>query len=244
MHTLVSLSGQCETVPDIFRTALVRLGGNRWALRVLYYPWRVLPYPLRRLVTAGSIRLTLWVKRVLKVDSQDALTTMNQLGTLSFWGVPEIAVADYRLVIEGEVEQDLSLSLEQLQSLPAVTREVRLDCVGGFRNNSIMEGVSLQALLDISGVGPGARRAVFHCADGYYSSLELNELLDREAFLAYGINGQKIPKFGYPLRLVAPGKYGYQWAKWVRRIELVPDQRKGHWARLGLPDRGDVGDIW
>ncbi len=231
-------------MPDFFRTALVRAGGNRWSLRVCYYPWRALPYPLRRLVTAGYILLSLGFKKMLKVDSQDALTAMDRLGTLSFWGVPEIAVEDYRLVIEGEVEVDLSLSLEQLQSLPGVTRQVRLDCVGGFRNNSIMTGVALQTLLDISGVGSDARRAVFHCADGYYSSLELNELLDREAFLAYGINDQKIPKFGYPLRLVAPGKYGYQWAKWVRRIELVPDHRKGHWARLGLPDRGDVGDIW
>ncbi len=231
-------------MPDIFRTALVRVGGNRWGLRACYYPWRALPYPLRRLVTAGYILLSLWLKRMLKVESQDALTAMDQLGTLSFWGVPEITVENYRLVIDGEVELALSLSLDQLQSLPAITRQVRQDCVGGFRNNSVMEGVSLQTLLDISGVGPDARRAVFHCADGYYSSLELSELLDREAFLAYGINDQKIPKFGYPLRLVAPGKYGYHWAMWVQRIELVPDQRKGHWARLGLPDRGDVGDIW
>ena len=223
---------------------MVRAGGNRWSLRVCYYPWRALPYPLRRLVTAGYILLSLGVKRMLKVDSQDALTAMDQLGTLSFWGVPEIAVENYRLVIEGEVELALTLSLDQLQSLPAITRQVRQDCVGGFRNNPVMEGVSLQTLLDISGVGPDARRAVFHCADGYYSTLELSELLDLEAFLAYEINHQKIPQFGYPLRLVAPGKYGYQWAKWVRRIELVPDQRKGHWARLGLPDRGDVGDIW
>ena len=223
---------------------MVKAGGNRWSLRACYYPWRVLPYPLRRAVTAGYILLSLGVKRILKVDAQDALTPMDQLGNLSFWGVPEIAVENYRLAIEGEVELALSLSLEQLQSLPTVTRQVRQDCVGGFRNNSMMEGVALQTLLDISGVGPDARRAVFHCADGYYSSLELSELLDREAFLAYSINRQKLPQFGYPLRLVAPGKYGYQWAKWVRRIELISDQRKGHWARLGLPDRGDLGDIW
>jgi hypothetical protein len=47
-----------------------------------------------------------------------------------------------------------------------------------------------------------------------------------------------------PLRLAIPGKYGYQWAKWVVRIELVADDRKGHWAKLGLPDRGDICDAW
>ena len=107
-----------------------------------------------------------------------------------------------------------------------------------------MEGVLLEVLLGRSGIKPEARRAVFHCADGYYTSLDLQELLEREAFLAYRVNDQEIPKFGYPLRLAIPGKYGYQWAKWVVKIELVADRRKGYWPGLGLPDRGDIGDIW
>ena len=69
-------------------------------------------------------------------------------------------------------------------------------------------------------------------------------LLERDAFLAYSVNGEAVPKLGYPLRLAIPGKYGYQWAKWVVRIELVSDDRMGHWAKLGLPDRGDIGDAW
>ena len=47
-----------------------------------------------------------------------------------------------------------------------------------------------------------------------------------------------------PLLLAIPGKCGYQWVKWVVRIELVTDDRKGHWAKLGLPDSGDIGDAW
>ena len=69
-------------------------------------------------------------------------------------------------------------------------------------------------------------------------------LLERDAFLAYSVNGEAVPKLGYPLRLAIPGSYGYQWAKWVVRIELVSDDRMGHWAKLGLPDRGDIGDAW
>ena len=72
----------------------------------------------------------------------------------------------------------------------------------------------------------------------------MSDILEKDPFLAYAINGQEAPKFGFPLRLAIPGKYGYQWAKWVVRVELVTDQRKGYWAQLGLPDRGDVGDVW
>ena len=48
---------------------------------------------------------------------------------------------------------------------------------------------------------------------------------------------------GYPLRLVAPGKYGYKWAKWVEGIEFVTGSPKGYWESRGLPNRAQVGDI-
>jgi DMSO/TMAO reductase YedYZ molybdopterin-dependent catalytic subunit len=227
-----------------FRTVIVKAGSNRRSLRILYYIWVAFPCPLRRGVTALFIMGVLLMKKLLQVDNQNSLTPMDKLGTLSFWGVPDVPLETYRLEVEGAVEQPLSFSFEEIRAMPSVTRQVRQDCVGGFRNNSIMEGAPLQAVLERSGIAPEAQRAVFHCADGYYSSLDLKELLDREAFLAYKVNDQEIPKFGYPLRLAIPGKYGHQWAKWVTRIELATDKRKEYWARLGLPDRGNLGDIW
>ena len=227
-----------------FRLFVVKVGSSRRGLRSLYSIWRAVPYPLRRVGTALFILYTLGMKKLFKVDANNALTPADELGNLSFWGVPDIDLVTYRLQIGGSVEQPISLSFNDLSRLPSITREVRMDCVGGFRNNTVMEGVPLKALLDGAGVMPGVQRVVFHCADGYYSSLELQELIQREAFLVYSMNGEGIPKFGFPLRLAIPGKYGYQWAKWVVRIELVTDQRKGHWAALGLPDRGDLGDVW
>jgi DMSO/TMAO reductase YedYZ molybdopterin-dependent catalytic subunit len=80
-----------------------------------------------------------------------------------------------------------------------------------------------------------------HCFDDYYVSLEIKDLRDREAFLASTTNGEELPKFGFPLRLAMPRKYGYQWAKWVHRLEVVTDDRKGCWANLGLSDPGGCG---
>ena len=206
--------------------------------------WLAIPYRPRRLVTHWFIRFTLWEKRLLKVDQQDELTPMKDLGSLAYWGVPDLDTVEFRLSVDGAVERPLSLSLEQLRAMPTMERRVRMDCVGGFRNNSVMAGAVVASVLEQAGPGHDAHRVVFHCADGYYVSLDIQDLRDKEAFLAYSINGEELLRFGFPLRLAVPGKHGYQWAKWVVRLELVTDERKGYWAGLGLPDRGDVGDVW
>ena len=227
-----------------FRTLVIRVGGNRTLLRLLYLIWRAFPYRPHRLVTALFIKIVLFQKRLFRVDNQNEITPLQLLGSLPFWGVPQVDTGRYRLDITGTVAREASFSFAQILQLPSSERQVRMDCVGGFRNNSFMKGTPLGPLLDLAGPRPETRRVVFHCADGYFSSIDLAVLLEREAFLAYSVNGEAVPKLGYPLRLAIPGKYGYQWAKWVVRIELVADDRKGHWAELGLPGRGNTGDVW
>jgi DMSO/TMAO reductase YedYZ molybdopterin-dependent catalytic subunit len=227
-----------------YRKALIAAGGNTTVLRAMAFLWKAIPYKPRRGVTALFIKTVLLEKRLLKIDEQNEITPIEDLGSLAYWGIPKVDLASFLLTIDGAVERPLSLSWPDLTALPLIERQVRMDCVGGFRNNSIMAGVAVQHILDQAGVDPQARRVVFHCLDGYFASLELKDLRESEAFLAHTTNEETLPKFGYPLRLAMPGKYGYQRAKWVHRLEVVTDGRKGYWAELGLSDRGDVGDIW
>ena len=217
---------------------------KRITLRLSHYTFIILPYPLRRVATAAFILAVLAVKRLTGVERRNELTPLEEVGTLSFWGAPKVDVNSFTLTIDGAVGQPLALRYDQLLELPAVEREVRMDCVGGFRNNTVMKGVPLTHLFDLTEVHDTARRAVFHCADGYRESIPLVELLKHEAFLVYSVNGAHVEKLGYPLRLAIPGKYGYKWAKWVQRVEFVADERKGHWEARGLPDRANVGGIW
>jgi len=215
---------------------------KRGVLRIGHAIYMAVPSPLRRHVASGYIAVTLVLKRVLRVEEQTELTPLADAGTLSFWGVPEIDIVTFRLAIEGAVERPRSFDYAELVALPSVDELVRMDCVGGFRNNMNMSGVRLDTLLDIVGLAPGAQRAVFHCADNYFESIPLADLGDHDAFLAYSVNGSAVPHLGYPLRLAIPGKYGYKWPKWVTSIEIVADDRKGYWPERGLPDRGNVGD--
>ncbi len=119
-----------------------------------------------------------------------------------------------------------------------------MDCVGGFRNNATMKGVALARMFETAQVSQNAVAAAFRCADGYQTTHLIADLLDNDAFLAYELNGLRINRFGHPLRLVAPGAYGYKWTKWIVQIDLLRDFPKGYWETKGLPKRGRVGEVW
>ena len=217
---------------------------KRATLRLSYYAFIILPYPLRRVATVLFILTARAMKKLTGVEDQNELTPLDEVGTLSFWGVPRVDAHSATLTIDGEVERPMELRYDELLGLPAVERTVRMDCVSRFRNNTVMKGVSVAHLFDLAEVRRSARRAVFHCADGYIESIPVPDLIQYDAFLAYSVNGEGVDRLGHPLRLAIPGKYGYKWAKWVKRVELVDDDRKGYWESRGLPDRANVGNIW
>ncbi len=222
---------------------LTSLLTNRILLKAIWAPWIILPYPVRKRVTTDGIRSLLYLKRVMGIYRQADLTPPKKIFTLSFWGVPRLDPELFSLTVDGHVAHPLSLSFDDLKSYPVVDRQVTLDCVGGLRNIMTMRGVSLASLLESAEPMPDADTAVFHCADGYFTTHPLADLAETEAFLAYKINGQDTPVHGFPLRLVSPNKYGYKWAKWVVRVELASGSPLGYWEQRGLPDRAWVGDI-
>lgn len=163
---------------------------KRAILKLLYYVFIVLPYPLRRVASAGFIVAVLAMKKLVGVEKRNDPTPLDEVGTNSFWGVPKLDVSLFTLSINGLVESPLTLPFEQILELPAVERQVRMDCVGGFRNNTVMKGLPLSHLWELVRVREGAQRAVFYCADGYYESIPLAELRQHQAFLVYQVNGQ------------------------------------------------------
>ena len=137
----------------------------------------------------------------------------------------DIDVDEYRLVVrlvvDGLVENPLRLGYEDILARPSVSEVVLLICPGFFADNAQWTGTPLAGILEDARVKPEAKQVSFHGADGYRSYLSLEEAMDEGVFPAYKVNGQALPgEHGYPLRLVARGKYGSRWVKWLVRIEV------------------------
>jgi DMSO/TMAO reductase YedYZ molybdopterin-dependent catalytic subunit len=91
-----------------------------------------------------------------------------------------------------------------------------LDCTSGWYARQDWSGVPVAALLGDAG---GARSVYVHSVTGYWVRFPVSDL-DR-LLLATHVGGAPLSTgHGYPLRLVAPGRRGFWWVKWVDRVEL------------------------
>jgi len=94
-----------------------------------------------------------------------------------------------------------------------------LDCTSGWYTVQEWQGVRVGDLIDAAGVGAEARYVRFVSVTGYRWSLPLSEA--RDALLATRVGGDPLSHgHGAPARLVAPGRRGFQWVKWVERVEV------------------------
>jgi DMSO/TMAO reductase YedYZ molybdopterin-dependent catalytic subunit len=159
---------------------------------------------------------------------------------------PEFNPADWRLVIDGHVEQPYSLTYADLRRMEPVTYTAVLECCGNSRSrfaetgreaegipwgngaigNAVWEGIPVRPLLEAAGVRPGAVQV--DCTGGapecITRGVDVEKLLD-DAILAYAMNGRPLqPVHGRPVRLVVPGWGGINWIKWITRMRVLPHE--------------------
>ena len=159
-------------------------------------------------------------------------------------GTLSINQATYTLTIVGLVDHPLTLSYADLEALPQISVLGTLECVEGWSYTAEWTGPSLAAILAQAGVQSGAVIAIFDTADDAdgFTSLDLSYINANNIILALKDNDITLPAAnGFPVRVVATGKYGYKWAKWVTRIELSSNTSfLGYWESNGYNNNGDV----
>jgi hypothetical protein len=153
---------------------------------------------------------------------------------------PRPLAGGYPLTVAGRVRRPLAISAAQLDRGDALT--ATLDCTGGFFSTQNWRGVSLGRLLDDAGVEPGARHVRVISRTGYRWSFSLRDA--RSLLLATHVGGEPLAHgHGAPCRLVAPGRRGFQWVKWVERVEVHEDPDPGAvastlWSSFSAAGRG------
>jgi DMSO/TMAO reductase YedYZ molybdopterin-dependent catalytic subunit len=172
------------------------------------------------------------------------LTPISKQRNNALAGTQVINNETYRLVVDGLVDNALSLSYADLLAYPQVSKLMDLDCVEGWGFTAKWTGPTLNSIFAEAKVKPEAKIAIFYTADDPegYTSLDLSYIQEKNIIIALKDNDITLPpNRGFPFQVIAEGKYGYKWAKWVTRIELSADTSfRGYWESRGYSNDANI----
>jgi DMSO/TMAO reductase YedYZ molybdopterin-dependent catalytic subunit len=147
-------------------------------------------------------------------------------------------VERWQLRIYGAVAQPMQFTYPELAQHSTMVTEATLDCTSGWYTTQKWRGVAIAWLLDQVKEDKDAVAVSFRSVTGYRWSLPLAEA--RRTLLAVYVADRPLTHgHGAPLRLVAPGRRGFQWVKWVNEMEVLTASDHGQWTVIftsGLKD--------
>ncbi len=181
------------------------------------------------------------------------LTPLDRFYLRNHHPIPAVDAQAWRLAVHGMVEEELSLSLQDLERMPQTTVEAVLQCAGngralfnprvpgvqwrwGAMGNAEWSGVRLVDLLVRARPKDGfrwlqmtgAEKPVMDTTPRFIRGLPFEKALHPDTIVALRMNGKPIPpNHGGPARLVVPGWVADGWTKSAVDFELRPDEPKG-----------------
>jgi DMSO/TMAO reductase YedYZ molybdopterin-dependent catalytic subunit len=166
---------------------------------------------------------------------------------------PVIDPAAYVLTVDGEVENPLTLRLDDLKRMEPVTQTITLECAGNGRSfhtppapgiqwergavgTAVWRGVRLADVLRLARPRPTAQHVVPDGNDApptpqapdFIRSHPISKAMEPHTMVALEMNGQPVPHLhGGPARLLVPGWVGSASIKWVTRLTLADKEWGG-----------------
>jgi DMSO/TMAO reductase YedYZ molybdopterin-dependent catalytic subunit len=182
-----------------------------------------------------------WLEEPLgELSPSDGFHFYSVTGSIPSWDR-----ARWRLSIDGLVEHQLSLSLEDLMAVGMQQVNADFHCVSGWSVAGVRwQGVRVAALLDQAKIQSEARALRFESADAaYFDFLDLPVARKSEVVIALRLGGAPLSaERGAPARLVVPFYYGYKGVKWLRRITAVETAGTGYWEARGYDSDARLRD--
>lgn len=177
---------------------------------------------------------------------------------------PKIDLSSWALVVEGEVNQPLKLTMNDIRSFSEMDRIVTLECSGNGRvysdppvpglqwekgavGTARWMGISLRDVLNKAGVKATGRHAIMNGVDeplasvpDFVRSIPIEKAMHPDTILAYKMNGEDIPiEHGFPVRLIVPGWEAAASTKWIRNIRVSETEADGFFFKTAyrIPNR-------
>ena len=193
---------------------------------------------------------------------RDFITPTESFYVRTHFPIPKIDKNDWRLRVEGEVENPLELRYDDLLKMKALTIPVTLECAGNNRNflepkvkgvpwglgavgTADWTGVPLSIFLDRAGVKPQSREVILEGADSgalgdakaptgkLKFARSIPMAKAKNVLLAYKMNDADLPpEHGFPLRAIVPGWYAMASIKWLQRIIVTDRTFTGYYQTM------------
>lgn len=156
---------------------------------------------------------------------------------------PDVPTGDWRLTIDGAVENPVSWDWDAFMAQPQTEDVSDIHCVTQWsRYDNRWQGVSTRDLIALVKPTPEAAHVILHSYDGYTTNVSLDAFADEDCLIAHRHDGAPISReHGGPARLIIPRYYLWKSAKWVKRIEFAAADQPGFWEVRGYHN---VGDPW
>ena len=164
------------------------------------------------------------------------LSSISDFRLEAISGVQYVNVDSYRLVVTGLVQNEAIYTYDDLvNNHTSHEKVVTLHCVEGWEVTALWQGVRVKDILEEARYNHSAQVLIFYAQDGYTTSLPLSYIVNDNIMIAYKVNNVTLPpEEGFPFQLVAEGKLGYKWIKWVTKIEVSDNVNfRGYWESNG-----------
>ena len=173
-------------------------------------------------------------------ENTEGITPVEDLFVYHIFGYPpsleewRTRRESHRLEIKGLVGSPRSYSVKQIEEqFEPVSAAVVLQCMTRVHWGRVrVRGARLVDVIDSARPDSRAIKAAIFGGEGFTTDLFLDEIRKEPGrfLLAYEMNGRPLTSdHGFPLRIVAEGKYAYKWCKWLTAIEIVDYDFKGHY---------------
>jgi DMSO/TMAO reductase YedYZ molybdopterin-dependent catalytic subunit len=151
---------------------------------------------------------------------------------------PEVSLENWRLTLNGEVENPVVLKWQDFMDLPQSEDTSDFHCVTTWSKMDMpWKGVRLLDLAALVMPKDTVTHIMCYGYDTYTTNLPIEEALKSDVLIAHTVYNVPLEKeHGGPARMITPQLYAWKGSKWIKRIEFLNANKRGFWEDRGYSD--------